>query len=49
MDIFEILEDLFVAITFAEVGEFETAQEILKEEREEREIEVSSSIQPLKP
>lgn len=30
--LFKGLEDLFVAVTFAEVGEFETAAQIMKEE-----------------
>ncbi|MFN4132020.1 MAG: hypothetical protein ACK4GE_02960 [Caldimicrobium sp.] len=45
MKFFKLLETLFVAITFAEEGEFETAQEILKGEEED--TEVCYSIQPI--
>ncbi|MFN3740454.1 MAG: hypothetical protein ACK4TF_07260 [Thermodesulfovibrionales bacterium] len=32
MKLFKRLEDIFVAITFAEAGEFDAAREIMKEE-----------------
>jgi hypothetical protein len=39
----ERVENLFMAVTFAEVGEFDTAREILREEKRPQKIE---RIQP---
>lgn len=43
------LENLFVAVTFAEAGEFETAKEYLRDEDRPRQTErVVPSIRPRK-
>jgi len=43
------IENLFVAITFAEAGEFETAREYMREEDRSRQVErIVPAIRPRK-
>jgi hypothetical protein len=43
------LENVFVAATFAEVGEFETARDILREDKRAQKVDrITPSIRPRK-
>ncbi len=45
----EKLERIFMAVAFAEEGEYETAREILKEKRHEQKREIQSPRKIIRP